>query len=63
MSLLGQEQGPGPSPKLLAYVKLAASLEVILLHGLSAREFAWSAFLCRGLYDPRLFLYIWGFVH
>ena len=52
-----------PSPKLLEYLKAAASLESVIVHGLSGASTIWSHFLTRHLYDPRLFLHIWAFTH
>ena len=50
-----------PSPKLLSYLRMASSLESVIVGGLSSSSSSeWAVFLTRGLYDPRLFLFIWG---
>ena len=53
------------SSKLLDFVKVASSLESVILCGLSDARASttWSWFLTRHLYDPRLFLLIWAFVN
>jgi len=54
------------SVSLREYLVAANSLEVVILHGLlelKSPSNAWSVFLTRGLYDPRLFLFIWPFAN
>ena len=46
-----------------AYILSRGLLEFAIIRGLAAKKKgAWSVFLTVGLYDPRLFLTIWGFV-
>lgn len=47
----------------LAYIRAVAALLDSVTCGLAGQQSTpWSRFLTRGLYDPRLFLYIWNFV-
>lgn len=44
------------------YIREAAALSSIVSHGLCDRNTPWSEFTTQGLYDPRLFMYIWRFI-
>lgn len=66
---------PSLSIKALTYRRISpgrekwtkrASLGESIASGLveaTVKQTPWTTFLCRGLYDPRLFLFIWAFAH